>query len=137
MIYTREFPLPEQQQGAMLGNGLLGAQLWGEDNLLNMSIGCAALWDHRGGLEWTPEQNFEFIKKSVAAGDLESIKKVFASKTVAGGVTRPTLIPCGRVVIHLPENAELLRYEIHLQDGLTQIVYQDGDAEKRISFCDR
>ena len=57
MIYTREFPLPEQQQGAMLGNGLLGAQLWGEDNLLNMSIGCAALWDHRGGLEWTPEQN--------------------------------------------------------------------------------
>ena len=78
MIFTREFPLPEQQQGAMLGNGLLGAQLWGEGNLLNMSIGCASLWDHRGGLHWTPEQNFEFIKKSVAAGDLDTIKQVFA-----------------------------------------------------------
>ena len=135
MIFTREFPLPEQQQGAMLGNGQLGAQLWGEGNLLNMSIGCASLWDHRGGLHWTPEQNFEFIKKSVAAGDLDTIKQVFASKTVAGVVTRPSLIPCGRVVIHLPENAELLRYEICLEDGLTQIVYQDGNTEKRISFC--
>lgn len=135
MIFTREFPLPEQQQGAMLGNGLLGAHLWGEGNLLNMSIGCASLWDHRGGLPWTPEQNFEFIKKSVAAGDLESIKNVFASKTADGVVTRPTLIPCGRVVIHLPQQAELLRYEILLEDGLTQIVYRDGNVEKRLCFC--
>jgi hypothetical protein len=50
MIFSREFPLPEQQQGAMFGNGLLGAHLCGEKNLLNMSIACASLWDHRGGL---------------------------------------------------------------------------------------
>ena len=135
MIFSREFPLPEQQQGAMLGNGLLGAHLWGEKNLLNMSIGCASLWDHRGGLPWTPEQNFEFIKKSVAAGDIDTIKQVFSSKTVDGGITRPTLIPCGRVVIHLPENAELLRYEIELNKGETRIIYLDKDTEKSLIFC--
>ena len=135
MIFSREFPLPEQQHGAMLGNGLLGAHLWGEKNLLNMSIGCASLWDHRGGLPWTPEQNFEFIKKSVAAGDIDTIKQVFSSKSVDGGITRPTLIPCGRVVIHLPENAELLRYEIELNKGKTRIIYLENDSEKALVFC--
>ena len=119
----------------MFGNGLLGAHLWGEKNLLNMSIGCASLWDHRGGLPWTPEQNFEFIKKSVAAGDIDTIKQVFSSKTVDGGITRPTLIPCGRVVIHLPENAELLRYEIELNKGETRIIYLENNAEKALVFC--
>ena len=57
----RNFPLPEIQQGAMLGNGLVGATLWGRGIILNLTIGCASLWDHRGGMEWKPDrevQNF-------------------------------------------------------------------------------
>ena len=135
MIYSREFPLPEQQQGAMLGNGLLGAHLWGSKNVLNMSIGCASLWDHRGGLPWSPEQNFKFIRKSVEKGDIDRIKEVFSSKIQDGNIARPTLIPCGRVVLHLPDQAELLRYEIELEKGLTSIIYHENGLEKSLLFC--
>ena len=135
MIYSREFPLPEQQQGAMLGNGLLGAHLWGSGRTLNMSIGCASLWDHRGGLPWTPDQNFKFIRESVEKGDIDRIKEVFSSKIQDGNIARPTLIPCGRVVIHLPEQTELLRYEIELEKGLTYIIYHENGLEKKLVFC--
>ena len=135
MVLSNEFPLTEQQQGAMLGNGLLGAQLWGEKNILNMSIGCASLWDHRGGLPWTPEQNFEFIKKAVAAGDIEKIKEVFSAKTAGGIVSRPTLIPCGRAVIRLPENAQLSRVETHPKMGLIKVVYCQNKQENELLFC--
>ncbi|MBR2440777.1 MAG: hypothetical protein IKB25_11315 [Lentisphaeria bacterium] len=136
MIFSKEFPLTEQQQGAMLGNGLLGAHLWGEKNTLNMSIGCASLWDHRGGLPWTPEQNFEFIRNSVAAGDIDGIKAVFAARKADGStVTRPTLTPCGRAVIHLPAAAELLRYETYPEEGMTRIVYQLNGKEMELFFC--
>lgn len=120
----------------MLGNGLLGAQLWGEKSTLNMSVGCASLWDHRGGMPWTPEQNFEFIKKSVAAGDIDGIRKVFSSKTVAGSfVARPSLVPCGRVVIHLPGQAELLRSETIPEEGLTKVIYLEDGHKKELLFC--
>ncbi|MBO5793191.1 MAG: hypothetical protein J6S54_12070, partial [Lentisphaeria bacterium] len=60
-IVKRNFPLPRIQTGAVLGNSYLGVMVWGGGSTLNISLGCAALWDHRGGMEWTEKQNLKDI----------------------------------------------------------------------------
>lgn len=104
---TRDFPLTEIQQGAMLGNGLAGATLWGIGNILNLTIGCASLWDHRGGMEWKPSQNYSDISRMLKNGETENLLNLFKCNW-NGNVQRPSLIPLGRVVIRLPEDCMLI-----------------------------
>jgi len=125
----REFPLDSSQKGAMTGNGKTGALLWGKDNVLNITLGCADLWDHRGGFEWTAEQNFEAVCDALKRKDADGIKAMFAY-----GKSRPSIIPVGRIVVTLPEKCELLRYEQILVTGETRIIYSAGGMEKSLSF---
>ena len=114
LTVKRNFPLPRIQTGALLGNGKTGEMIWGAGNILNFSLGCADLWDHRGGMEWTEKQNFKDIRSALEKRDADAIRKIFATQKT-GTVNRPSLIPVGRLVIALPQEAELLRYEQMLQ----------------------
>ena len=126
---TCEYPLTTITSGAMLGNGITGELLWGEKNTLNITLGCGNLWDHRGGMAWSKEQNFPAIRAALEAGDKGEIKRIFAPDR-SSGVGRPSLIPVGRLVITLPENAELFRYEQDLETGVVKVIYEQNDEEK-------
>ena len=129
----RNFPLKTIQSGAVLGNGWTGILLWGENNQLNITIGCANLWDHRGGMEWTPAQNYRNVRAALETGDENRIKTIFAPVS-DGPVKCPSLIPVGRLVLTLPGNASLTRFELYLQSGLTRIFYTIGQEEKFLDF---
>jgi hypothetical protein len=134
LTVKRDFPLDTIQSGAMLGNGKTGVTIWGGGNRLNITLGCADLWDHRGGMEWTPEQSFRNVRAALESGDENAIRKLFSSNQ-SGTVRRPSLIPVGRLVITLPKSAVLLRYEQELEHGLTRIVYDVGNGwEKSLLF---
>lgn len=133
LTVKRNFPLPRIQTGALLGNGKTGEMIWGTGNILNISLGCADLWDHRGGMEWTDKQNFKDIRAALEKRDADAIRKIFATQTV-GTVNRPSLIPVGRLVIVLPESAELLRYEQTLAKGRIRIYYALNGCEKYLDF---
>ena len=127
------FPLPTCQCGAMLGNGITGITLWGGGNTLNITVGSGNLWDHRGGMPWRPDQNFSAIRKALEAKDMDAIYKMFAPDK-CGTVRRPSLMPVGRVVITLPENAKLQRYEQTLATGLVKVFYTLDGVEKMMEF---
>ena len=129
----RYFPLNHQQKGALLGNGYTGEMIWGEGNILHLSLGCAGLWDHRGGMEWQEHQTFQAIRTYLEAGDLKNVEKLFDYQKV-GNVKSPSLIPVGRVTITFPENAELLSYEQFIERGETCIVYDLNGEEKVLTF---
>ena len=133
LTVKRNFPLRSIASGAMLGNGKTGLLLWGGKNQLNITLGCAELWDHRGGLEWTPKQNFHDIFAALKNRDEDRIKDIFAANQ-PGNIKRPSLIPVGRLVVTLPENSELLRYEQRIRSGLTRIVYSMDQQEKYLDF---
>jgi hypothetical protein len=116
-----------------MGNGVTGVMLWGEGNCLNLTVGCASLWDHRGGMPWTPAQNFADIRRALEAGDMDEIRRIFAPDETSG-VQRPTLIPVGRVAITLPEGARLLRYEQFLETGATRVFYAIAGQERSLEF---
>ncbi len=135
-LLSYDFPLPTVHNGTALGNGYLGLLFWGEGNILKITVGCAALWDHRGGMSWTDKQNYRDIKGALENNDQDAIKKIFAvdTESIPGVPRRPSIIPVGRVVVTLPPDCELLRNELCLGDGLLRSIYQQDGQEKCLQF---
>ena len=136
---SHRFPLPHIHQGTTLGNGFLGISAWGSGNMLNLSVGCSSLWDHRGGMSWTAKQNYPAIRAALEAGDRARMKELFRTDTESepGMPERPSLIPLGRIVVTL--DGELERVELKLEDGLLSVSFWDGgdDLEVRISMKEK
>lgn len=128
----REFPLKSALGGAYMGNSLLGLMIWGEGARLNITLACASLWDHRGGMTWSPKQSYANIHAALQAQDAEGVRALFQTDTeqIPGQPKRPSLIPLGRLVLTLPEDARLVRVEQKPGDGLNRVVLQRGDREE-------
>ena len=52
------------------GNGTLGTMIWGEGRTLNITVGRADLWDHRGGLPWTDKMSYKNIRTCLEKSDI-------------------------------------------------------------------
>ena len=129
---VQEYPLPLFYQGGMLGNSILGLFAWGRDDLLHLSIGSSLIWDHRGGMHWSPKQNYADIRHALEARDEEAIREIFRSDTenVPGQPRRPSLIPIGRADLRLASGARLLRNELNRTDGCLTVVYSLSGQER-------
>ena len=77
-----QYPLTRDQMGTPLGNGYLGALVWGEGRLLHISFGCSALWDHRGGMHWSERQNYKDIFQALKDGT-EDVAATFSIQMAA------------------------------------------------------
>jgi len=123
--YSFDYPMSFIHEGTMLGNGFLGLYVWGSGNTLNITVGCASLWDHRGGMSWTAKQNYAAIRKALAEGDEAAIREIFACDSsaaadVASGPkvpARPSIIPVGRIAVALPDGWRLRRNCLDLRAG--------------------
>ena len=130
-----DFPLSSAVSGAMLGNGATGVMIWGENNVLNISVGSGDLWDHRGGMELTELQNFTNIRKAAEAYDEPALRKIFAAKKIGEKTMQATIVPVGRAVITLPEQYVLKYHELELISGILKVVCACGDSEITLEFC--
>lgn len=130
--FIHEYPLPFVHEGTMLGNGILGLYAWGAGNHLNITVGSSQVWDHRGGMSWTPKQNYAHIRQALLDKDMDKIKEIFAPDTEnqPGQPKRPSIIPVGRIEFTLPEDCELLRNELNRLDGGLKIIYSCNGQEK-------
>ncbi|MBQ9753396.1 MAG: hypothetical protein IJV93_01450 [Lentisphaeria bacterium] len=133
-VVKRNFPLPRIQTGAVLGNSYLGVMVWGGGSSFNISLGCSALWDHRGGMEWTEKQNLKNIHARLLAQDIEGMRELFRNTTasIPGQPNRPSLVPVGRVAVNLKEGCRLENFQLHITEGLLEIYY-DCNGENRIA----
>lgn len=136
---SHRFPLSHIHQGTTLGNGYLGLSAWGEKNMLNISVGCSELWDHRGGMVWTARQNYPDIRAALEAHDGERIRALFRPDTesVPGMPMRPSIIPLGRIAVELDD--ELDRVDLILESGLVRVFFKHTaePLELRLSMSDK
>ena len=121
------YPLKRIQTGTALGNSYLGVLVWGAGRTLNITIGCSALWDHRGGMEWNPAQTFRRIAAALHSGDINEMRKIFPAMNKA---LSPTILSGGRLVITLPEQSLLLRNELDPATGKLYVYYACSGSEK-------
>ncbi|MBR6471598.1 MAG: hypothetical protein IKS83_07360 [Victivallales bacterium] len=133
-ILSFHYPLTRDQMGTPLGNGYLGALVWGEGRILHVSFGCGALWDHRGGMHWSERQNYRDIFQALKDRDQERIARIFATDD---GDTRwdalvPSLIPVGRITLELPEGWRIGQNCLDLSTGVLTV---KGSAANQAMQC--
>ncbi|MBN2641200.1 MAG: hypothetical protein JXR78_06085 [Victivallales bacterium] len=129
-----EFPLPRTHTGIPLGNATTGLLIWGEGRQLKITVGRADLWDHRGGMRWSPKQNLKAIRQCLEAGDEEGIRAIFKTDTegISGQPSRPSIMPVGRIDLLLSEDAVLNNASLRLDNAELEIRYTRSGTDYSI-----
>ncbi|HEU0227780.1 MAG TPA: hypothetical protein VFQ86_08585, partial [Arachidicoccus soli] len=78
-----QFPITRTHAGMLLGNSVQGLMVWGVDTL-NISIGHAGFWDHRGGNNFIERINFNKFKDLVETGNEMALRKAFRNPEING-----------------------------------------------------
>ena len=125
-----EFPRDTDcHEGLPFADGVTGVLVWGGGSVLNLTVGRADLWDHRGGYPWTPEQNYTNIIAAVATRDEARLKTLFVNEPPAnwGGRYNPYMLPLGRVIVTL-KGRTLKSGSLDPRTGLGELRLDDGSV---------
>jgi alpha-L-fucosidase 2 len=126
---TWRFPLPRTHTGVLLGNGMLGAMVWGEGNVLRVTLNRADFWDHRGGMPWVEGMSYARIRALLEAGDEAGLRALFEQRTAPPGEpARPSLLPLGRLELAFAAEASLVSARLDMQRGQVIVDLQAAGA---------
>jgi hypothetical protein len=134
--YEWRFPLPRTHTGILQGNGAVGAMVWGEANVLRVTIGRADFWDHRGGMLWREGMSYANIRRLLEAGDEQGLRDLFEQPARAPGEPeRPTILPLGRIELVLEPDATLTTGALDLDTGrVTVTAVAAGGQERQVTI---
>lgn len=129
------FPLPRPHCGMLQGNARMGVMIWGGGNTLRITIGRSDLWDHRGGMEWSPEHNFKNIRALLEANDEAGIRTLFNTKTEKNPdqPNRPSIIPVGQIELRLPQGISLRAGRLFFASGRIDLTVAFEAGEECLS----
>ena len=113
-------------EGLPFSDGVTGVLVWGGGDTINLTVGRADLWDHRGGYPWTVEQNYTNIVAAVRDGAADRLESLFRKVTPKGEPRNPYMLPLGRVVVKLQGGAALEHGELDPFTGLGKLSLSDG-----------
>ncbi len=112
------FPIARPHAGMLLGNGTQGLMVWGEGRQLNITIGRAGFWDHRGSTAFATKTTFTDVKRLLQAGDETGIKAAFAGPAKQdAGFGHPQQLGGGRLELTLPLGWKLTHGTLNLLTG--------------------
>jgi len=112
------FPLPRTHTGVLQGNGTMGVMIWGEANVLRLTIGRADFWDHRGGMPWREGMSYQAIRALLEAGDEAGLRRLFErTDPRPGEPARPSVLPLGRLELVLTDELTLSQATLNLDTG--------------------
>lgn len=113
-----DFPLPRTHTGVLMGNGIQGLMVWGIGQQLNITVGRAGFWDHRGGNDFSARTNYPEVKRLLQQGDEAGLRKAFDIDDNKDYVVhRPHQVGGGRVEILLPVGWVLSHANLNLHTG--------------------
>jgi alpha-L-fucosidase 2 len=111
-----------------LGNGTLGALVWGDGSPLNISLDRTDLWDLRPVPEYHSENySYALMRRWEKEGRYEELKALYDDPYHRPA---PTKIPAGRIVVGLPPEAAFLEGRLHIGDGIAEVRFR-GDVVLR------
>ncbi|HLP38195.1 glycosyl hydrolase family 95 catalytic domain-containing protein [Lacibacter sp.] len=114
------FPVNRTHAGILLGNGVQGLMVWG-DSTLNITIGRAGFWDHRGGNDFAARANFDTVKSLVSQNNETALRNLFTYVPPNGQPARPQHYGGGVLKIKLPTGYRLKEGLINLSNGQINI----------------
>jgi alpha-L-fucosidase 2 len=115
-------PIDTWDEAIPLGNGLIGALLWGQDNVLRLSLDRGDLWDlRRPDIYSRPDWTYQTMQRLKAEGNQAEMNRLF--DIPYDTIPFPTKLPAGRVEIALPAGAHVQSFELDLRraEGLCRM----------------
>src|ERR1039458_7014335 len=98
-------PIKTWDEAIPLGNGLLGVLLWGEGNVLRLSLDRGDLWDERPSqafLQVRDQFNWATLQQLVASNRMDEFNAIGDVNYDYNGP--PTKLPAGRIELTLDES---------------------------------
>ncbi len=124
-------PIKTWDEAVPLGNGAMGVLLWGETNLLRMSLDRGDLWDERPSKAFVKVKdrfNYASMQRMVAENKMDEFNAVFDANYDYGG--SPTKLPAGRIEIVLNPGQSIESFELKLDTAEGMARLATGDAIK-------
>lgn len=108
-----------------LGNGLLGALVWGDGKPLRISLDRTDLWDLRPVPEYeSPDYSYRTMRQWVKEGRIQDLHKLYDDPY---GNPGPTKIPAGRIELTFDDGTTFKDASLDLAKATTQMRF-GGDA---------
>ena len=108
-------PIKTWDEAIPLGNGLLGGLVWGEDQIIRLSLDRGDLWDERPSKHWVEIHdrfNWATMQRLVAEDRMAEFNDIFDSNYDYNGP--PTKLPAGRLEITLDPSQSIEGFELTL-----------------------
>jgi len=108
-----------------LGNGLLGALVWGDGKPLRISLDRTDLWDLRPVPEFhTEEYSYQMMRRWVREGRLADLHRLYDDPY---GNPGPTKIPAGRIELTLGNDPAFEKASLDLATAMTTVHFKNGN----------
>lgn len=115
---------PSSDQGLPIGDGKIGASLWGEGACVRLSLDRADLWDLRPIPEYAgPDYTWDHVVEAHRGGEHDALKTLLEAPYDRAG---PTRLSAGR--LELTFEAPAIRWRLERATGLARIDFADGTA---------
>jgi alpha-L-fucosidase 2 len=120
-----EAPIRTWDEAVPLGNGRLGGLLWGEGDLLRLSLDRGDLWDERPA-PGDPLSRFTYAEMVRLAREGKNGEISRIADRDSYDQKHPTKIPAGRVEIRLGGGRRVRSFELHLATAEGRALLEDG-----------
>ncbi len=111
-----------------LGNGLLGALVWGDGKPLRISLDRTDLWDLRPVPEYeSPDYSYKRMRQWVKEGRIRDLHRLYDDPY---GNPGPTKIPAGRIELTFGQEAVFKDASLDLAKATTEIRFANGAVAK-------
>jgi len=111
-----------------LGNGLLGALVWGDGQPLRISLDRTDLWDLRPVPEFhTAEYSYKTMRQWVKEGRIDDLHRLYDKPY---GYPGPTKIPAGRIEFTLGAERKFQGASLDLAKASAEMHWSDGTVAR-------
>lgn len=115
--FTFHHCLPKWKDGLPVGNGTLGAQVWGTGPALYLTLDRGDVWDLRYEPNTRRNFNYAHLQELVREGRHDLIQQQMSSDVGPMADTVPTRVSIGRLKISLPSDTKVEQATLDMQHG--------------------
>ena len=126
-------PIATWDEAIPLGNGILGGLLWGEGNLIRLSLDRGDLWDERPA-PGDPLSKFTYAQMVKLVGEKKNAEISRIADAQAYDQKHPTKIPAGRLEITLDPSQQVKSFELNLATAEGRAWFTNG-GKLEAFFC--
>ena len=127
--HKMEFPIPRTHCGVAMGNGNLGALVWGIENL-NITLNRADFWDHRGGEVIMEGNSYKRVLAAIDPNDGNAVNRAFLRKEFPKDVFKSQRVPFGRFEFAPKKGVKFASAELIYKSGELTVAAESGEKIK-------